>query len=280
MNTKILLLLCLCATVGLLVFYQFKPVVSSTTSSTNPADPIVFRSAHVTAIVDSNTSTEPAWVQTRQDSNAVVEIEPAITNAPAANDVFVEDEKSKAEKEKHLLLGELRELAAKNPEGALAEAMKLPAGDERNQALSEVCFGLAQTDPAEAVKTAKQLHLEEQPGAILERLVQQWAAGDSSAAIDWASSQPAGEQRDGLMTRIAYSMCQTDPVGAANLALNQIPSGPAANEAVMMVLHQWADQNLVMATAWVRGFPEGPLRDRAVGELEEIANRKQAMANR
>jgi len=283
MNKKNLLLICLCVTTGLLAFHLFKPVAGPSVSSANPADQMVFNSINSTTVTTSNflpiPVAEPALATTGQDSHALVEMEPAITNTPAETNISVEDEKGVAEKEKHQLLGELRELAAKNPEGALAEAMKLPTGDERNQALSAVCFGLAQVDPAAAVKMAKSLHLEAQPGAIVERLVQQWAASDSSTAIDWVNSQPADEQRDGLNTRIAYALSQTDPAGAANLVLNQISPGPAQNEAVMAVLYQWANQNLMAATVWVKGFPDGPLRERAVGELEEIANRQRAMAN-
>src|SRR5437868_1008495 len=45
------------------------------------------------------------------------------------------------------LLAHLRDLASTNLDAALAEAMKLPEGDDRNDALQAVCFGLAQTDP-------------------------------------------------------------------------------------------------------------------------------------
>ncbi len=215
-----------------------------------------------------------ADVSIRQSSNTpVVAAEPAATNAPAA------DANETADQAKFRLLRQLRAWAAKDPEAALAAAMKLPEGDERNQALSAVCLGLAQTDPADAVKTAQTLHLDNQPGAVMETLVQQWAATDVSSALDWANSQPASGQRDGFTTRIAYVMSRNDPADAANLVINQISPGPAQDEAVMTVLNQWANQNLLAATSWVKGFPAGPLQTRAVNELEGIANYQQEMAH-
>jgi hypothetical protein len=177
-----------------------------------------------------------------------------------------------AELEKYAALRAFREFAAKDPESALAAAIKLPEANERNQALAAVCFGLAQSDPADAVKMAKSLHLDEHPGAIMENLVQQWAGTDLPSALDWANSQPAGEQRDGLTTRIAYVMSQNDPSDAAQLVINQIPSGPIQDDAVISVLNQWGNQDMIAAAVWVKSFPEGQLQQRAISELEGIEN--------
>lgn len=261
---------------GLLAVHLFKPVTNPVVPSKNTAVQPVTRPL-ITATWISPVA-KAAFVQTGHDSNTLAETElaetePAITNAPA------QDKAEMAEQEKYRLLHELRDWAAKDAEGALAAAMKLPEGDERNQALAAVCSGLAQTDPADAVKMAKNLHLDEQPGAIMENLVQQWAATDLSSALDWANSQPASGQHDGFTMRIAYVMSKTDPADAANLVVNQIPPGPAQDEAVMTVLNQWANQNLVAATVWVKGFPEGPLQERAIKELEGIVKYQLTLAH-
>jgi hypothetical protein len=161
---------------------------------------------------------------------------------------------------------------------ALAAAMKLPEGDERNRALAAACFSLAQTNPADAVKLAQTLQLDQPPGAVMENLVQQWAMSDATSALAWAGQQPAGTLRDALMTRVAYAMSQTDPALAANLAINLIPPGTAQDEAVMMVVNQWGNQNLTAAAQWVGTFPDGPLQHRAVEELEGIKRYQQELA--
>jgi hypothetical protein len=272
MNKVVLLFFCFCLVAGLLVILHLpRQVTNSAAASKNtviqPVSGPIITASSISPVAKA------AFVQTGQDSNTVAGAESAITNVP------VEDEKGKAEQEKYRLLREVREWAAKNPESALAAAMKLPEGDERNQTLAAVCFGLAQTAPGDAVKMAKSLHLDEQPGAIMENLVQQWAATDLSSAQAWANNQPVGEQRDGITTRIAFVMSQTDPADAANLVINQIASGSAQDEAIMTVLNQWANQDLIAATAWAKGIPTGPLQERAITELEGIVNRQQALAH-
>jgi hypothetical protein len=267
MNRKICVFICFCIGAGMLAAYLHRPIKNSVVVSNNVKDLTVYSPAIAVAAISS--VAKPTFVQTQQDSNS--------TNSMAATEQTSEsapaqDGKESAVHEKYRLLRSLRAWAAKDPEAALAAAMKLPEGDERNQALSAVCLGLAQTDPADAVKMAQTLNLGNQPGGVMESLVQQWAATDLASVLDWANSQPAGYQRDGFTTRIAYVMSQSDPAGAANLVLNQISPGPAQDEAVMTVLNQWGNQNLVAATTWVKGFPEGPLQARAVNELEGIAN--------
>jgi len=278
MNKNILLFFCFCLVAGLLVIHHLprqvtNPVAPSKNTVIQPVSRPIITASSISPVAKT------AFVQTGQGSNTVAGTESAIMTAPAETNVVAADGNEMAEQEKYRLLRELRELAAKDPEGALAAAMKLPEGDERNQALTAVCFGLAQTDPADAVKMAKSLNLDAQPGAIMENLVQQWAVTDLSSAQAWANSQPAGEQRDGLTTRIAYIMSQNDPADAAKLVTDQIPPGPAQDEAVMTVLNQWANQDLNAATAWVKAFPAGPLQERAIKELEGIVNRQQALAH-
>lgn len=267
-----LLLLSLCLIAIIFLIHPFKRPAKSNPSKINDAAPSRSDSS-VASVLLTNPVVQVIDVQTALPPVNVVMSDLKATNA-AANDA-----KEQAEVEKWRLLRELRAWAAKDAEGALAAAMKLPEGDERNEALEAVCFGLAETDPADAVKTAKSLHLDNQPGAVLENLVQQWATSDTSSALDWANSQPAGASRDGLTTRIAYVMSQSYPAGAANLVLNQITPGSAQDEAIMTVLNQWANQNLVAATTWAKGLSTGPLQERAINELVEIQNRQQALAH-
>jgi hypothetical protein len=226
--------------------------------SATPAGPIVVVGEVVPATTSSN------CCRIALQSLVTFSSRQAVTNTAITTE--------SAELEKYAALRAFREFAAKDPESALAAAIKLPEGNERNQALAAVCFGLAQSNPADAVKMAKSLHLDEQPGAIMENLVQQWAGTDLPSALDWANSQPAGEQRDGLTTRIAYVMSQNDPNDAAQLVINQIPSGPIQDDAVISVLNQWGNQDMIAAAVWVKSFPESQLQQRAISELEGIEN--------
>lgn len=275
MNRKVVWFICLCTFVGLLADCLFKPgkkmmQVSNSASLELAYRPTIIGSEHSSVPTPVLTQTETASdsLPVMGQTSNVISVSAPLTN-----------EKEDVGDDKYKLLRSLRAWAAKDPEAALAAAMKLPKGDERNQALSAVCLGLAQTDPADAVKMAQTLNLGSEPRTVMPSLIQQWAANDLSSAMMWANNQPPGKQRDEFNTRIAYVMSQGDPVDAATLVINQISSGSAQNEAVMMVLHQWAKQNLVAAATWVKELPDGPLQARAVKELEGIANYQQTLAH-
>jgi hypothetical protein len=159
---------------------------------------------------------------------------------------------------------------------ALNWAATLSNADERDGVLTDVCLQVAASDPAEAVKARSQFVTDEKPNAGLEVLAQRWGEKDFSAAIDWALSRDASEQRDQLIARLAFVQSQTSPFEAATLAVEKIPAGAAQTEAVMSVLHQWAMRDLSAAEKWVQRFPEGELRTRAVNELAGIAKYQSA----
>lgn len=273
MNRNVLLFVFIGLTASFLVVYFHlqvkpsrgvapKPIINSSVSTIDIEAPAVASAQPVGKIL---------LAQTEQVSNAAMVAETAITNNEEA------PMKKSMAQDKYAALRDLRAWAARDPEGALAAVMTLPEGDERNEALSAVCFGLAQTDPANAVKVAEELHLDKPPAAVMEDLVQQWASTDLNSSLTWAADQPAGAPRDEFMTRIAFTMSQADPSDAANLVMNQIPAGPARDEAVMTVLHQWANQNFAAAATWAKGVT-GPLQERVLSELNGILDYRRALA--
>lgn len=161
--------------------------------------------------------------------------------------------------------------AAQDVAGAENWAAGAPEESERNSAVADVCFQVAQSDAAQAVEIAGRHGLGSAPGAVLQNLVQQWAAQDLSSAAGWIQQLPAGEQRSQMLERLAYVQAKTEPAAAASLVVDQIPAGPLQDEAAMTVLHQWAIRDLVSAAAWIRQFPPGSLRQRAERELQGIA---------
>lgn len=111
---------------------------------------------------------------------------------------------------------------------------------------------------------------------ILENFVQQWAAVDLLSAYEWVYQVPAGDVRDSLMVRVAFAGSQINPAEAAWLVVDELPPGRIQEDAVVMVLHQWALQDPAAATAWVNLFPDNPLRDRALLELQGVTSYSQA----
>jgi hypothetical protein len=162
-------------------------------------------------------------------------------------------------------LDELRDWARQDPNAAITWAAQQLAGDDRDEVLATACFQIAQADPAQAVALAGKFSLTNH--ATLVNLVQQWAEQDMQAAFAWADAKSPAAARAELFERIALVWSQTDPANAASLVVERIAAGPEQEEAAISVLHQWALRDMSGAMAWVRLFPEGNLRDRALGEL-------------
>jgi hypothetical protein len=161
--------------------------------------------------------------------------------------------------------------AATDSSAALNWATTLNNPAEREAILTEVCLQVAESDPAEAVRMRSQLVTDEKPNWGLEALAERWAEKDFPAALDWALSRAASEQRDQLIARVAYVQSQTSPFEAATLVTEKISAGRTQTEAAIAVLHQWALSDLPAAGQWAARFPEGDLRSRAYSELGSIA---------
>lgn len=166
--------------------------------------------------------------------------------------------------------------AAVDPNGAIAWAANLTDAVERTSALTDSIMQIGQTDPAAAVALAQKSDYGVSR-ATLENLMQLWAGNDLPAALNWATQQPAGENRDQSLSRIAFIQSQTAPMDAANLVVSRISPGPVQNEAIMTVLHQWGLLDMAAATAWADKLPAGPLADRAKQELTGVANSLKAL---
>ena len=171
-------------------------------------------------------------------------------------------------------IGEVRDWARKDPEAALAWAQKQPDSDDaRKEALIDACFQIAQTDPDRAVTLAERYNLDR--SVVLTNLAQQWAVKDLASAYDWIAKQSDDDQRNALGTGLTLVWSKTDPVAAAQFVVQRMTPGLAQDNAVIMVLHQWALIDQPGATIWAREFPEGPLRDTALNELANMASQPQ-----
>jgi hypothetical protein len=217
----------------------------------------------------ANFSTEPT-------SPTKTDLPAPAAESPATHNIIVEGYNPSPESREERM-ARLREWAARDFRAALASVAQLPEGTERNDAVRAVCEGLAQTDPARAVEVAQTL---QQPGAVVDNLVQQWAGSDVSGALAWVTEQPAGDQRDDAFQRVTFVLSQKDPTDAAAVVQDQMTPGPAQDEAIMTLINQWANQDLASAAKWVQNysFRSPELQERAMKELEGIEQYKNALA--
>ena len=128
-------------------------------------------------------------------------------------------------------------------------------------------FTIAQTNPATAIELALKYQLDNGRGDVVPNLMLLWAQRDFDSATRWAMTQPPGDQRDQIFGRLAFAQSQANPRAAAELVINEIPPGPAQQEAALSVLHQWMLQDFSAAKAWADEFPEGPFKQRVDAEL-------------
>lgn len=166
--------------------------------------------------------------------------------------------------------------AAIDSSAALKWAATLNIPAERDAVLTEVCLQVAESDPAEAIRMCSQLVTDEKPNGGLEAVIERWGEKDFSAALNWALSSAASEQRDLVIAQLAAVQSRTSPFEAATLVVEKIPAGGAQTEAAIAVLNVWASLDPSAAGEWAARFPEGDLRGRAFSELGRIARFKSA----
>lgn len=168
-------------------------------------------------------------------------------------------------------------LAKKDRLRALAWVSSLQDAGEREDAMSVVLGEISMTDPAAAVR----MRQDSQTPAndpVLENLAQRWAERDLPAALQWADSLPAGEQRDRVTARAAFIQAQTSPEAAATLIVDRMSAGLAQEEALISVLHQWAQRDIEGAQSWVEKLSSEPVRTRAAAEISATSRARTGTA--
>lgn len=172
----------------------------------------------------------------------------------------------------------VRSWARNDPDAAIDWARQSPEW-QRDRTLENVCMDVASKFPLKAIETIDELKISETSPGIIENIAHTWADIDQPGATRWAKELPDGELRDQIFNRIALKQSESDPRGAVDLILSEIPPGTNQEEAAMSVLHQWALMDFSAAREWIATFPISPFRARAFAELEGISfTRKQTPA--
>lgn len=151
--------------------------------------------------------------------------------------------------------------------------------DERQPLILSICKQVAGTDSRAAVLLAQDRGLSKGNPEFVAYLVGQWAEHDPAPALAWARGQRDQKTRDLLLTHVAVARAgKASYQDAIYLALDEISEAAAQEDAIAMIVNQWAVKDLKTATGWVdENFAlDDPLRGRAFSELE-AAKRGQLM---
>jgi len=145
---------------------------------------------------------------------------------------------------------------------ALAWVAQIGTPDERTRLVSDICLQIGKIDPRAGITLAERSGFSGGYASVKGSLAEQWAAQDPSSAMQWALSQPAGDDRNQFVAEVASVQARTSPVEATRMVIREIPPGPEQDNAILATLDAWAHQDLAGAAAWVDQMPS----DDSLGE--------------
>lgn len=150
-------------------------------------------------------------------------------------------------------------------------------GADHGILLARRCLALAERDPLAAIDMAIAHNLCASDPGLFASLLLQWARQDFSAACDWTRKQESGDWRDDILARLVHLRSRSDPAAAAEIAATEIVSTRARAEAILSVVHQWAEQSPAAARAWSARLSDKDLRRRALDDIAAVQAQAAAM---
>ena len=155
--------------------------------------------------------------------------------------------------------------AGKDLDGAIAWAMTLTEGADRNVAIHSIAYEASRTNPKQALEFILDLPAGIERDDLVIHAAKQWATKEPASAASWAELIDDADLRTRALADIASAWSATDPEAAANYAIAAIPPGRDQSRAAIEILQRWVAVNPSPATTWAASFPDG--------ELQEIALR-------
>lgn len=152
-----------------------------------------------------------------------------------------------------------------------AKGLKDPAA--REAALSEIAWSCTGSNLSSALEAADALSVGDSRSKLAAHLVAEWSQHDAATALDWAKSRQDPEERDEAIGGWVTAMGETAPAQAGTLAVDEIRPGVVQNRSIVAVLQRWAQTDPVAAREWVDEFPEGPVKNDALRELQVAASK-------
>jgi hypothetical protein len=159
-----------------------------------------------------------------------------------------------------------------------AEAAPTSGPDDRI-ALVRRCLRVAETDPLAAMELAIAQKLTADDPGLLSALILRWAERDFSGALDWTRTQPRDAARDDILAHLAFLRSQNAPAAAAEIAATEIDDPRARAEAILSVVHQWAQRSPEAALAWSAQLADTDLRRRAFEDIAATQAQRQLTAS-
>lgn len=156
---------------------------------------------------------------------------------------------------------------ASDSEAAWNWAFGLPPGADRDAALLSLSYELCRDDPARALARFEDLAEGRARDQFVEHAIANLALADPATALDHARALADPLARNQALAAVGTSWAESDPVAAATFVADGMDPGPAQERAVATIVQRWSQQDPDAVRAWIEEFPDGPLKDNALGHL-------------
>jgi hypothetical protein len=143
----------------------------------------------------------------------------------------------------------------------------LPEGEWKQKAATAASSEVLSSDPVEAIVWAEQMRPGERQTGLLGMAATDWVKRDPDAAAQWVGRVNDPALREQLVGSLTVGYADTDPVQAAECAMQSLRPGDVLNRSVAEIAWTWALREPTAAVAWVAQFPEGPARQKALGNV-------------
>ena len=141
----------------------------------------------------------------------------------------------------------------------------LPAGEERDQALSAVIWDALESEPDLAQEAfSKMSPGSAEKNALIGHFAMRLTEKGTDAAVQWAQSLGTDEERSLAFGKIALVLSANDPAGAAKLLSDSGVASRDFDVAVVEVIQRWAADSPADAAAWVVQFDQGEARSAGI----------------
>lgn len=152
------------------------------------------------------------------------------------------------------------------PDEALAWALALPLGKNREDLAANGIEHLARTDPQRAAELIKTKFPADSRLRATVSLAVTWTNNDPVGAAAWAAQLPEGDTRSEALSRVAAHWAMREPAAAARW-VDTLPAGPARDKAIGKFAEQVVDADPEGALTWVSTIGDYNYRNMGIRNL-------------
>ena len=142
-------------------------------------------------------------------------------------------------------------LSKDNPQLAAEKIAALPAGDDRNSAVTTLAQNWSRQDPAAAAAWLLKQNDPAASSSAMRELMPNWVTQDLTAALSFVNAQQPGEVRDSAVSSYIMGNSKSAPADLVALATT-ITDDNSRNRTVGMATMRWMQEDPTAAAAYVQ----------------------------